>query len=108
MKRRKKRTRKPILERVATEENEKVYKPLKWRLPMLELPDGRDEGNISREERMEKLLTEHEVMWEEMQDVYNDFWTARDKYYRYLINNKFMELEDFHIYKMVLGRRNKK
>ena len=108
MKRRKKRTRKPILERVATGENEKAYKPLKWRLPMLELPDGREEGNISREERMEKLLIKHEMMWEEMQDVYNDFWTARDKYYTYLVSNNFMELEDFHIYKMVLGRRNNK
>ena len=108
MKRRKKRTRKPTVERVVTGENEKAYKPLKWRLPMLELPDGRKDAEISREERMEKLLIEHEVMWDEMQDVYNDFWNARDKYYKYLVSNNFMELEDFHIYKMVLGRRNKK
>tara|TARA_R110000868_G_scaffold55184_5_gene171681 strand:+ start:2935 stop:3189 length:255 start_codon:yes stop_codon:yes gene_type:complete len=80
----------------------------KWRLPMLELPDEREDGKISREDQMEKLLTEHEVMWEELQDVYDDFWTARDKYYRYLISNNFMELKDFHVYKMVLGRRNKK
>lgn len=75
---------------------------------MLELPDEREDGKISREDQMEKLLTEHEVMWEELQDVYDDFWTARDKYYRYLISNNFMELKDFHVYKMVLGRRNKK
>ena len=76
---------------------------------MLELPDdGRKDAEISREERMEKLLTEHEVMWEELQEVYNDFWNARDKYYKYLVSNNFMELEDFHVYKMVLGRRNKK
>jgi len=108
MKRRKKRTRKPIVERVATGENEKAYKPRKWRLPMLELPDERLEGKISREDRMEKLLTGHEVMWEEIQDVYNDFWTARDKYYKYLVSNNFMELEDFHVFKMVLGRRQAK
>ena len=75
---------------------------------MLELPDEREDGKVSREEQMDKLLTEHEVMWEEMQDVYNDFWTARDKYYKYLTSNNFMELKDFHVYKMVLGRRNKK
>jgi hypothetical protein len=80
----------------------------KWRLPMLELPDEREDGKVSREEQMDKLLTEHEVMWEEMKDVYNDFWTARDKYYKYLTSNNFMELKDFHVYKMVLGRRNKK
>tara|TARA_R110002073_G_scaffold292423_1_gene457716 strand:- start:224 stop:478 length:255 start_codon:yes stop_codon:yes gene_type:complete len=83
-------------------------KKRKWTLPMLELPDEREGGKISREERMEKLLTEHEVMWEELQEVYNDFWNARDKYYKYLVSNNFMELEDFHVYKMVLGRRNKK
>jgi len=75
---------------------------------MLELPDEREDGKVSREEQMDKLLTEHEVMWEEMKDVYNDFWTARDKYYKYLTSNNFMELKDFHVYKMVLGRRNKK
>lgn len=75
---------------------------------MLELPDERVKGELPREEQMEKLLTEHEVMWEELQEVYNDFWTARDKYYKYLVSNNFMELKDFHIYKMVLGRRNKK
>jgi hypothetical protein len=80
----------------------------KWKLPMLELPDEREDGKVSREEQMDKLLTEHEVMWEEMKDVYNDFWTARDKYYKYLTSNNFMELKDFHVYKMVLGRRNKK
>ena len=75
---------------------------------MLELPDEREDGKVSREEQMDKLLTEHEVMWEEMKDVYNDFWTARDKYYKYLTSNNFMELKDFHVYKMVLGRRNKR
>jgi trans-2-enoyl-CoA reductase len=80
----------------------------KWRLPMLELPDEREDGKVSREEQMEKLLTEHEVMWEDLQEVYDDFWTARDKYYKYLTSNNFMELKDFHVYKMVLGRRNKK
>ena len=75
---------------------------------MLELPDEREDGKVSREEQMEKLLTEHEVMWEDLQEVYDDFWTARDKYYNYLVSNNFMELKDFHVYKMVLGRRNKK
>jgi methionyl-tRNA synthetase len=80
----------------------------KWRLPMLELPDEREDGKVSREEQMDKLLTEHEVMWEELKEVYDDFWNARDKYYNYLVSNNFMELKDFHVYKMVLGRRNKK
>ena len=75
---------------------------------MLELPDEREDGKVSREEQMEKLLTEHEVMWEDLQEVYDDFWNARDKYYNYLTSNNFMELKDFHVYKMVLGRRNKK
>ena len=75
---------------------------------MLELPDEREDGKVSREEQMEKLLTEHEVMWEDLQEVYDDFWNARDKYYKYLTSNNFMELKDFHVYKMVLGRRNKK
>lgn len=75
---------------------------------MLELPDEREDGKVSREEQMEKLLTEHEVMWEELKEVYDDFWNARDKYYNYLVSNNFMELKDFHVYKMVLGRRNKK
>lgn len=75
---------------------------------MLELPDEREDGKVSREEQMEKLLTEHEVMWEDLQEVYDDFWNARDKYYNYLVSNNFMELKDFHVYKMVLGRRNKK
>ena len=75
---------------------------------MLELPDEREDGKVSREEQMEKLLTEHEVMWEDLQEVYDDFWNARDKYYKYLVSNNFMELKDFHVYKMVLGRRNKK
>ena len=75
---------------------------------MLELPDEREDGKVSREEQMEKLLTEHEVMWEELKEVYDDFWNARDKYYKYLTSNNFMELKDFHVYKMVLGRRNKK
>ena len=75
---------------------------------MLELPDEREDGKVSREEQMDKLLTEHEVMWEELKEVYDDFWNARDKYYNYLVSNNFMELKDFHVYKMVLGRRNKK
>ena len=75
---------------------------------MLELPDEREDGKVSREEQMDKLLTEHEVMWEDLQEVYDDFWNARDKYYNYLVSNNFMELKDFHVYKMVLGRRNKK
>ena len=75
---------------------------------MLELPDEREDGKVSREEQMEKLLIEHEVMWEDLQEVYDDFWNARDKYYKYLTSNNFMELKDFHVYKMVLGRRNKK
>ena len=51
---------------------------------------------------VKKILTEHEVMWDEMQEVHRDFWTARDKFYKYLIDNNFMAEEDFHIYKMVL------
>ena len=63
---------------------------------------------MSREEEMNKLLIEHEVMWEEMQCVHRDFWTARHAYYHYLITNSFIELEDFHMFKMVLGKREGK
>ena len=61
----------------------------------------------SKSENMKKLLLEHEVMWEELQEVYNDFWTARDKFYKYLTSNNFMKESDFHIYKMMLFEQTK-
>ena len=75
--------------------------------PMMHFPDEITEDTIilSRSEEMEKILIEHEVMWGEMQGVHRDFWTARDKYYNYLVSNNIIKVEDFHVYKMVLGRR---
>ena len=55
-----------------------------------------------RRDNVKNILTEHKVMWDEMQEVHRDFWTARDKFYKYLTSNDFMAEEDFHIYKMVL------
>lgn len=61
-----------------------------------------------RQENMNKVLNEHEVMWDEMQEVHKDFWTARDKFYKYLTDNNFMDEKDFHIYKMVLFERTQR
>jgi len=51
---------------------------------------------------VKKILIDHEVIWNEMQHVHRDFWTARKKFYIYLTSNNFMSEKDFHIYKMVL------
>ena len=64
--------------------------------------------NLSTEGQINDILIEHEVMWDEMCLVHGEFGLAREKYYQYLISNNFMQKEDFHIFKMVLGKRENK